>query len=147
MTIEDEALSSLASHDWVGNIRELENVISRLIVIASTSVITKADVESVLDACSGIPSVTPQRASNKLAEAKLVLPPGAPEFWEDETMRSYMRRIKLCVFTAAINQYGTRTAAAKRLGLTKQALKRQMRYLLQEATQPRRTAANDQEEL
>src|SRR6185295_19366237 len=133
--------------DWVGNIRELENVISRLIVIASTSVITNAGVESVLEVGSGKPRVSSQRTSNKLGEARLVLPPGAPEFWEDETMRSYMRRIKLCVFTAAINQYGTRTAAAKRLGLTKQALKRQLRYLLQEATQSTTTAANDQEEV
>ena len=147
LTIEDDGLTSLASYDWVGNIRELENVVSRLIVIASTSVITNADVESVLGMGSGMRGVAPQRTSKKLAEAKLVLPPGAPEFWEDETMRSYMRRIKLCVFTAAINQYGTRTAAAERLGLTKEALKRQLRYLLQEATQPRRTAANDQEEL
>ena len=147
MTIEDDALSSLARYDWVGNIRELENVISRLVVIANASVITKTDVESVLDAGSDVPSVTPQRTSNKLAAAKLVLPPGAPEFWEDETMRSYMRRIKLCVFTAAINQYGSRTAAAKRLGLTKQALKRQLRYLLQEATQSTTIAANEQEEV
>src|SRR6266436_6325946 len=48
MTIEEDALSSLASYDWHGNVRELENVMNRLIVVASTSTIRRADVEHVL---------------------------------------------------------------------------------------------------
>jgi transcriptional regulator with PAS, ATPase and Fis domain len=48
MTIEEDALRSLASYDWHGNVRELENVMNRLIVVASTSTLTQADVERVL---------------------------------------------------------------------------------------------------
>jgi len=48
MTFEENALNALASHDWHGNVRELENVMSRLLVVAGTSTITRADVEAVL---------------------------------------------------------------------------------------------------
>ena len=47
MTIEDDALNALAVHDWRGNVRELENVMNRLIVVASISTITRTDVENV----------------------------------------------------------------------------------------------------
>jgi two-component system, NtrC family, response regulator AtoC len=147
VTIEQDALNSLSSHDWLGNVRELENVINRLIVVASASFITNADVESVLGIHSRTASVTAQHDSSEPSEAKLVLPPRAAEFWEDETMRSYMRRIKLYVLTAAITQYPTRTAAAERLGLTKEALKRQLRCLRHAAARSTTTAPNDQEEV
>jgi transcriptional regulator with PAS, ATPase and Fis domain len=35
MTIEEDALHALRSYDWHGNVRELENVMNRLIVVAS----------------------------------------------------------------------------------------------------------------
>jgi len=41
--IEKEALEELATYPWTGNIRELRNVIERLLILSNT-VITKADV-------------------------------------------------------------------------------------------------------
>ena len=80
------------------------------------------------------------------AEAKLVLRPNASELCEDETIRAYMRRVKLDVLTAAITQYPSRTAAAERLGLTKEALKRQLRYLRNATARSANTMTNDREE-
>jgi transcriptional regulator with PAS, ATPase and Fis domain len=147
MTIEEDALRSLASYDWHGNVRELENIINRLIVVASTSTITRADVENVLGIHPGPASVIAQTHSNAHAEAKLTLPPNTSQLCEDETITTYMRRVKLDVLTAAITQYPSRTAAAERLGLTKEALKRQLRYLRNATARSISTLTNDQEEL
>lgn len=43
-TIEKAAIQSLQSHNWTGNIRELRNVIERLIILSDKE-ITKSDVE------------------------------------------------------------------------------------------------------
>ncbi|MFQ3650637.1 MAG: sigma 54-interacting transcriptional regulator [Gemmataceae bacterium] len=44
LTIDDDALAALKGHIWRGNIRELENVIERAVVIAEGSVITRSDL-------------------------------------------------------------------------------------------------------
>jgi DNA-binding NtrC family response regulator len=120
-------LNALASYDWHGNVRELENVVNRLIVVSSTSTITRADVEKVLELNAAPTSVIAQTQSKVRAEARRVLRPNTAELCEDETITAYMRRVKLDVLTAAISQYPSRSAAAERLGLTKEALKRQLR--------------------
>lgn len=43
--IDDDAIKALQEHNWTGNIRELRNVVERLIIL-SGKIITKADVES-----------------------------------------------------------------------------------------------------
>jgi two-component system, NtrC family, nitrogen regulation response regulator NtrX len=43
--IEEEALKALQKHDWTGNIRELRNVVERLIILSGKT-INKDDVES-----------------------------------------------------------------------------------------------------
>jgi len=147
MTIEEDALSALASHDWHGNVRELENVMNRLIVVASASTITRPDVENVLGIHPGTASLIVRTRSNTHTEAKLVLPPNTLELCEDETITAYMRRVKLDVLKAAITQYPSRTAAAERLGLTKDALKRQLRYLRNANVRSTNISTNDQEEV
>jgi DNA-binding NtrC family response regulator len=44
-TIEDDAVKTLQKHNWTGNIRELRNVVERLVIL-SGKVIKTADVES-----------------------------------------------------------------------------------------------------
>jgi two-component system nitrogen regulation response regulator NtrX len=44
-TIEDEAFKALQKHNWTGNIRELRNVVERLIILSGKA-INKDDVES-----------------------------------------------------------------------------------------------------
>src|SRR6201996_2372680 len=43
--IEDNAIQALQQHDWTGNIRELRNVVERLIILSGKT-ITQSDVES-----------------------------------------------------------------------------------------------------
>jgi DNA-binding NtrC family response regulator len=42
--IEDEAVEALIAHDWPGNIRELENVIERAVVLCEGSALTLDDL-------------------------------------------------------------------------------------------------------
>jgi DNA-binding NtrC family response regulator len=147
MTIEEDALKALARYDWHGNVRELENVMNRLIVVASTSTITRGDVENVLGIHPAPASVIAQTHSNARAEERRVLRPITAELCEDETITAYMRRVKLDVLTAAISQYPSRSAAAQRLGLTKEALKRQLRYLRNATARSTTISTNDQEEV
>ena len=43
-TIQSEALKTLQNFDWTGNIRELRNVIERLLVLTESPVISKDDI-------------------------------------------------------------------------------------------------------
>jgi transcriptional regulator with PAS, ATPase and Fis domain len=43
--IEKDAIEELSNYNWTGNIRELNNVIARLIILSS-KVITKKDVKA-----------------------------------------------------------------------------------------------------
>ena len=143
-TVESDAVDLLASYDWPGNVRELENVINRLVVIAGQSAITRSDVETVLDAeLSSTPRMPTKNRAKERGETKLVLPSTTSEISEYETITAYMRRVKLDAFRAAVSHYPNKTAAAKRLGLTKENLKRQMRYLRQAVARSARRAAID----
>ena len=146
-TVPEDALTLLVNYDWPGNVRELENVINRLIVLTGTSGITLSDVENVLGIDSGPANVNAVSCSSESAEATLMLPARAAEFYGDETFKSYLKRIKRYLLTAALAQYPTRTEAAARLGLTNDALKRQLRYLGRAAARSATTATNNQEEV
>ena len=143
ITIDDGALDLLASYDWPGNVRELENAVSRLTVIADGEYVTTADVESVLPLSPGAVTVNQEPNQNECAQAKLMLPPSASEVCDNETVKTYMRRVKLQVLTAAVAQYPNRAAAAARLGLTKGALKNQLHYLRQAEARSKKSQSTD----
>ncbi|MBU2055010.1 MAG: sigma-54 dependent transcriptional regulator [Proteobacteria bacterium] len=42
--ITDEAISVLTGHNWLGNVRELKNIIERLVIMTPTAVISKSDI-------------------------------------------------------------------------------------------------------
>jgi DNA-binding NtrC family response regulator len=44
LQIEPKALEKLASHNWTGNIRELRNVIERLVILSENN-IKESDIE------------------------------------------------------------------------------------------------------
>jgi transcriptional regulator with PAS, ATPase and Fis domain len=146
--VDSDALDILARYDWPGNVREIENVVNRLVVVAGQSAVTVGHVEAVLGGpLSFAHTIWAEPVAKGSGEPKLMLPTSALQLSEDETIRSYMRRVKLGVFTAAVSQYPNKTAAAERLGLTKETLKRQMRYLRQVSARSAAAPDNGQEEL
>jgi DNA-binding NtrC family response regulator len=58
--VEPDALARMAEYDWPGNIRELENMIERLVVLKKTGWITISD----------LPERTLKVSATKLAEAQ-----------------------------------------------------------------------------
>ena len=65
--IDPEALAALEAHAWPGNIRELENVIERAVVLADSDVVTVADLPKELRQAIGLPQVPGTRWSSLTA--------------------------------------------------------------------------------
>lgn len=47
-TFTEEAIDILVSHNWTGNVRELRNIIERIIIMISNEIISKEDVLKIL---------------------------------------------------------------------------------------------------
>ena len=80
-TLSANAIKLLEKHDWKGNVRELENVIQRALIMANGSMITENDLifESTPSAISTEPLEMPETSENELSagvravEDKLIL--------------------------------------------------------------------------
>jgi transcriptional regulator with PAS, ATPase and Fis domain len=108
--IEDRALKALAFYDWPGNIRQLQNVVSRLTArVDDEKAITQTDVYS-------------QLPHNHVEEGSLVLPAAARVLLANENLYSYVARVQLLVIEAATIAEGNHTHAAKRLGYRRSSL-------------------------
>jgi transcriptional regulator with PAS, ATPase and Fis domain len=108
--IEDRALKALAFYDWPGNIRQLQNVVSRLTArVDDEKAITQTDVYS-------------QLPHNDVEEGSLVLPAAARVLLANENLYSYVARVQLLVIEAATIAEGNHTYAAKRLGYRRSSL-------------------------
>ena len=108
--IEANALKALAFYDWPGNIRQLQNIISRLTArVDDNKPITKIDVYS-------------QLAHDNVEEGSLVLPAAARVLRANENLYSYVARVQLLVIEAATIAEGNHTHAAKRLGYRRSSL-------------------------
>jgi len=104
--VESEALAVMEEYEWPGNIRELENVIQRLVIMNDRQVISVKDL--------------PQQmlvASNASQEAILI-----PE--EGVDFDAEMGRIELAYLQAALHRTGgKKSAAAILLGIDPQRMK------------------------
>jgi two-component system nitrogen regulation response regulator NtrX len=69
-----QGLEALAKHDWPGNIRELRNLIERLLIMVPKSVIDSADVEMFLQGRqpTGVPVLSAGTNYDSLREARNV---------------------------------------------------------------------------
>jgi len=101
VTLSEAAVARLSREPWPGNVRQLQNLIERIVVLSDGPNIDVADVERQLDAGPG-PSVTPQLPANLDAARKET---------ERETIRSALARAG-----------GNRTVAARILGLSRRGL-------------------------
>jgi two-component system response regulator AtoC len=102
-----DALRRLVQHTWPGNIRELQNTVAALIVVAPAR-----------------GRVSARHVDHVLAESGGVMPP--PPASLDRARTEYERHM---VMTALARNAGRRTAAARELGLTRQGLAKAIKRL------------------
>lgn len=104
------ALQRLSQHDWPGNIRDLENVIGRSLLLASRDELEAADV--LMEAASAAP--------DPLAE----LPVPQDGFSLDHYLSEVRRQL---ILRALEKTGGNQSAAARLLGMTPQAIHKFLR--------------------
>lgn len=109
-TIDDDALKTLTFYEWPGNIRQLQNIISRLTArVDDDRSITAADVTSQLPV--------------RNMEDGVMLPTSARILLPGETLRAYLNRVQILVIDSTLTaQGGNNTRAAKRLGYARTSL-------------------------
>ena len=107
---DDDALNALMRYQWPGNIRELQNVIERAVVLAERETVELVDLPSEIQksvAASGIVERVGLRSDSTREDSVMVT------VWSDDDPES--ERKKLIDALQACG--GNKTKAAKRLGL------------------------------
>jgi DNA-binding NtrC family response regulator len=107
--LADEAVERISRHDFPGNVRELKNLVERLVILTPTDVISAADVDRALP------------AEPLVSEEGPVLRRSLRE-----TMAELERRVVLRVLEA---QQWRMTAAAEQLGLERSHLYKKLKAL------------------
>ena len=114
-TITPEALETLMNYHWPGNIRELENLIERLVILSENNVIGVEDLSmSSLDLKF---AVRDELIEKKEVELKYTLPE-IPE--EGIELNKLLREIEIYYLKKSLEiSKGIKTKAAKLLGLNR----------------------------
>ncbi|WP_320044024.1 sigma-54 dependent transcriptional regulator [uncultured Desulfobacter sp.] len=109
--LTDQALSVLQSHDFPGNVRELENVIHRAVLLADNDKITPADL--LMDDGADIP----------LADDDTGLESAANEDFSPGSLKDMEQKM---IFRTLDQTEGNRTHAAKILGISVRTLRNKL---------------------
>src|SRR5205823_2286826 len=117
--IDDDALALLKGFDWPGNIRQLENVIERAVVITESDGLTLQDMPAEMFATSG------DGESLRPPEAPIeAMPSGGPTF-RTERARFEREQIEKALTSAG----GNKAEAARILGIARTTLVSRMKKL------------------
>ena len=111
--IEPKAMKTLEDYDWPGNVRQLRNVIEKMVVLASGPKITEADIPEE------VKSATPPGVAAPQAQQAIQTPPPAAE-----TLAEAEKRQVLEALAAAGNN---KSKAADILGISRRTLHRKLK--------------------
>ena len=109
LAIDPEVEEILVAYDWPGNVREMENVVDRALILADEGRITTAELPPQI-------ARTVPAANNGIS---------IPE--SGDSLRAQVRRFECAVVTKAIaDSDGDRRTAAQRLGIGLSSLYRKL---------------------
>ncbi len=118
MRFTADAMRALVAAPWVGNVRELRNVVESLVVLTPTAEIGVTDLpEELRGAVSGFPPVEP---SGNVAHSVTMHSPDAAGVTMGEIERK-------AIFRALTQTHGNRTQAAEMLGIGLRTLQRKLK--------------------
>lgn len=122
--ITAKALARLMSYPWPGNIRELENVLSRAAILCDGELIRADDLDLV-----GLPSATPEDGGG---EAEMELPTLDLGMLKDgvslkQLVEQSIRMVEQAAIRWALQQEKTPAAAARRLGISRAGIYNKMK--------------------
>jgi transcriptional regulator with GAF, ATPase, and Fis domain len=121
--IDDDALPVLKAYDWPGNIRELENVIERAVVVAEGPTITVQDLPpELLRAVENQASADPSSVGNGDGLAASTAPNGVHAERHERGRRERERLVR-----ALACADGNKAEAARALGLARSTLVSRLR--------------------
>jgi two-component system, NtrC family, response regulator AtoC len=116
VVIEQEALDRLQREPWPGNVRQLQNFVERLVVLAAGSIIGPADVERELARSAAIAAAGSGRSSSHP-------PPTSSEGATQSTLDERRRCAEREALREALDRVqGNRTLAARILGVSRRTL-------------------------
>jgi two-component system response regulator FlrC len=119
--ISPEAMNKLLGHSWPGNIRELENVIARALILRQGADIGPEDIQF-----DDEPASTPEVVEH----AQLIsteFPSRAQSFDSPVSLNGSVHRTELSSILSALNGSASRADAAKRLGISQRTLRHKLR--------------------
>ncbi|WP_448502429.1 sigma-54-dependent transcriptional regulator [Sphingomonas sp.] len=117
--ITDEAIALLASYEWPGNVRQLQNALFRAAVLCEGDALTRADFPQIAQ-------MSAVRAGPRSAVSGLATSGGVTLFRADGNLRA-LEEIEADVIRLAIGHYrGRMTEVARRLGIGRSTLYRKL---------------------
>ncbi|WP_343519416.1 sigma-54 dependent transcriptional regulator [Sphingomonas sp.] len=117
--ITDDAIALLASYDWPGNVRQLQNALFRAAVLCDGDALTRADFPQIAQLSGG-------RPAGSMANGGAASGAGITLFRADGNLRA-LDEIEADVIRLAIGHYrGRMTEVARRLGIGRSTLYRKL---------------------
>jgi transcriptional regulator with GAF, ATPase, and Fis domain len=129
--LDDDALAMLKGHTWPGNIRQLENVVERAVVIAEGDTITLEELPADLfhedESAHALVHAPGHAAEELMVAVNRITEPGTPNYaaWRSERQR--LEREQLVRALAAAQ--GNKAEAARALGVARSTLVSRLKKL------------------
>lgn len=117
--VSPDALAALLAHTWPGNIRELENLIERSVLLTEDTILTMSDLPGLIPANMG----------------RVEAPPDADEMGLKEYVRVYTTKLERARIQRVLEEEDSNvTRASKKLGISRKSLQMKMKdYGLRDA--------------
>jgi nitrogen regulation protein NR(I) len=119
-SVTPEAMAALRAYSWPGNIRQLENVLERMVLMSESSVLSSQDLPEEIAAAAGVAAIQISGAS----------PDASGPMSFKELVKRQTQTVERDLIEKALEEtHGNVTRAAEKLGLSRKGLQLKMKEL------------------